>query len=247
MKDGSFAVFSDVHANLEAFEAILADLGELGIEKIICLGDTVGYGPDPAKCLKLVRELGCDVVRGNHDEALTRASRMRNMNDLAKAGLRYAAKALDGPAKEYLSQLPLIVTDETATYVHASLYRPGSYPYILDDLDALKHFKKQLSRVTFIGHTHTPLVCWPDPSGQEVHVIDGEGRIKLPGDQKILINVGSVGQPRDLCPDACYTICDTRMRWVEFRRVAYDIEHTIRKIGKANLPRFTGLRLLLGV
>jgi predicted phosphodiesterase len=247
MWGGPFAVFSDIHSNLEALEAVLEDMDSRGALPHVCLGDLVGYGPNPKECLQRVRGLGCEILKGNHDEAILKPARVRHMNEVARHGLEFSISKLSQEQSEYLGQLPLVFTEERATYVHSSLDQPARWNYVNEEIDVRSHFENQRTRVTFCGHTHTPMVyCLEDPEA-DIEVLEGEGRIHLPSDRKILINVGSVGQPRDMCPDACYVVCDPKIRWVEFRRVPYDISKTRRKVARANLHEFIGLRLLLGI
>jgi diadenosine tetraphosphatase ApaH/serine/threonine PP2A family protein phosphatase len=141
--------------------------------------------------------------------------------------------------------LPLTTADSDCEFVHASLNRPKDWTYLVRREALQEHFKAQTRRLSFSGHTHVPCI-WHFSSSGELSPLAGQERIELPMDGKTLINVGSVGQPRDLCPDACYAICDPQAGWVEFRRVHYDIAKTRRKISRAKLPAFAAQRLSLG-
>lgn len=250
MSVGNFAVFSDVHSNLEAFEAVLGDMAERGVTPVACLGDTVGYGPSPRECLLKSQQLqqeGCILLRGNHDEAVARPARLRQMNEVARNGAQHSIEKLTAAQIEFLSELPLSESIADCTFVHASLHEPGRWHYILDEEDLLDHFEAQTTRAAFCGHTHTPMVYLFNEKDDEINIVEGVGRVRIPASAKFLVNVGSVGQPRDLSPDACYVVCDKAMRTIEFRRVPYDVARTRRKVARANLHEFIGLRLLLGI
>ena len=141
--------------------------------------------------------------------------------------------------------VPLTSSSEGCQFVHASLNAPGEWHYIMRESEEQEHFKVQTETLCFCGHTHVPTV-WHLSNTGNIKSWRGHGRIELPAGGKTLVNVGSVGQPRDLCPDACYAICDPQARWVEFRRVAYDIAKARRKIVRAKLPRYAAQRLSLG-
>ena len=245
MADNSLAIFSDVHSNLEALQAVLADMEALKIKPHICLGDIVGYGANPAKCLELVRSLKCRVLQGNHDAMASHEDPLDGVSDTARSGLEYARTKLTAEQREYLSKLPLAIAEGECEFVHSSLEAPADWWYVVDQLDALAHFSEQTHPVCFCGHTHVPFL-WHCNNRRIVKGHHGEGRIELPTTGKVLINVGSVGQPRDLCPEACYVIRNPEERWVEFRRVPYDLAKTQRKILRAKLPRFAAERLEMG-
>ena len=238
-------MFADVHANLEALQAVLADMDAQAISQRVCLGDIVGYAANPAQCLELVRGLGCPVVKGNHDEAAATDMALDEMRDVAQSGIQFARQKLSTAQRAYLAALPLTSSSESCQFAHASLNAPGEWHYIMLESDAEEHFKVQTEPFSFCGHTHVPTV-WHWSNTGNIKSWRGHGRIELPEGGKTLINVGSVGQPRDLCSAACYAICDPRSRWVEFHRVSYDIAKARRKILRAKLPRYAAQRLSLG-
>ena len=245
MPDSILAVFVDVHANLEALQAVLADMDAQAISQRVCLGDIVGYAASPAQCLELIRSLGCPVVQGNHDEAVATDMALDEMRDVAQSGIEFARQKLSTEQRVYLASLPLTSSSESCQFVHASLNAPSEWHYVMREPEAQEHFKVQTKPLCFCGHTHMPTV-WHLSNTGNIKSWRGHGRIELPTGGKTLINVGSVGQPRDLCSAACYAICDPQARWVEFRRVAYDIAKARRKIGRAKLPRYAAQRLSLG-
>ena len=239
------AVFGDIHSNLEALEAVFADMDAIGIRDRVCLGDIVGYAANPSQCLELVQSTGCQVLKGNHDAWVADNSALDELRDVARSGIEFSRGKLTPEQRGYLAALPLVISDDKRQNVHASLDAPSEWPYVAEERDARDHFRSQARPICFCGHTHVPRVWHQDADG-DIRSWRGEGRIELPSGGKSLINAGSVGQPRDLCPDACYVVFDAGWRWVEFRRVPYDVGKTKRKIMRAKLPRFTAQRLSLG-
>jgi diadenosine tetraphosphatase ApaH/serine/threonine PP2A family protein phosphatase len=245
MLDSIIAVFADVHANLEALQAVLADMDTQAIFQRACLGDIVGYSANPARCLELIRGLRCHVVQGNHDEAVATEMALDEMRVVARSGIQFARQKLSPGQRAYLGALPLTFSDENCQFVHASLNAPREWNYIMREPEVQEHFTVQTKPLSFCGHTHVPMVWHVSDTGN-IKSWRGKGRIQLPTGGRTLINVGSVGQPRDLCPAACYAVCDPQARWVEFRRVVYDIAKARRKIARAKLPRYAAQRLSLG-
>jgi diadenosine tetraphosphatase ApaH/serine/threonine PP2A family protein phosphatase len=246
MAESQVAVFSDVHSNLEALEAVMTDAKANGIKRFVCLGDIVGYAASPAQCVDLVRGLKCPVLQGNHDAAASSNSDpdSSSMHDMALAGIEYSRKTLSHEQRTYLSNLPLTFSSGRSQYVHASLEEPGDWGYVMGSYDALAHFEKQELPVCFCGHTHVPAVWHPSRQGMLTYPTDG--RVRLPEGGKTLVNVGSVGQPRDGNPLACYVVYDEIANTVEFRRVAYDIGKAGEKIVAAKLPVSLAERLSRG-
>ena len=245
MVDSSLAVFSDVHSNLEALRAVIADMKGLKLRRCICLGDVVGYGADPAACVDLIRAMGCPVLLGNHDVAVASEIELGEMNHSARTGIRFARLKLSQEQRDWLGGLPLVITDEDCEFVHGTLDAPAEWYYSVSPEDVSLHFQAQTQPICFCGHTHDPMV-WHWNGGGKLTVRHGEGRIPIPPEGKTLINVGSIGQPRDGNPDACYAILGPNAQWVEFRRVSYDVSKAKRKIMKAGLPHFSADRLSAG-
>jgi diadenosine tetraphosphatase ApaH/serine/threonine PP2A family protein phosphatase len=244
MSDSLVAVFADIHANLEALQAVLADMETLSISTRVCLGDIVGYAANPAECLERVRALDCPVVRGNHDDAAATDIEIENMRESARIGIEFARQQLSAEQRVYLGALPFRTKLGDAQFVHASLSFPRDWLYIMHPDDAEDHFALQTMPLAFCGHTHVPMVWHLNNSGN-IKSSRGQGRIELPHGGKTLINVGSVGQPRDRNSAACYVIYHPRERWIEFRRVTYDIATAQEKIRQAGLPSATAERLSL--
>jgi predicted phosphodiesterase len=245
MAEETWVVFSDVHSNLEAFQAVLADMRTLRFNRLICLGDVAGYAASPKDCLDLLRTLETEVLQGNHDFAVVDDDILLGMSGPAVTGVRYAREQLSASRRDFLGALPLVSSHGDIQFVHSSLDHPEAWTYLRREPEIRAHFAVQTHPVCFCGHTHIPGVFQMD-SGNEVHSLGGVGRIELPPDGKILINAGSVGQPRDRNPDACYVVFDPAARTIEFRRVPYDIKSAKEKILGTGLPRITAERLSLG-
>lgn len=243
-KSGRIAIFSDIHSNLEALQAVLADMREENITRFICLGDIVGYNADPSECLKIVRDMKCPVVKGNHDHEASSDSDLLGYRDLARISMGYSRRNLSAAEKDYLRELPLLGEEEHFFIVHASLFKPEEFLYVDSPLEAAYHFMMQPSPLCFCGHTHVPQVY--TKTGRVVN-FQGAFDFQMKRGIHYLVNVGSVGQPRDRDWRACYVIYDPAMRQVFFRRVEYDIGTTQRKIEEAGLPQALGDRLLAGV
>lgn len=245
MLDSTLAVFGDIHSNLEALTAVLKDMDALGIRRRVCLGDIVGYAADPSECLAAVRSLECPILKGNHDALAASDDVLDEVRDIARIGLEFTRQKLTVEERQYLGRLPLVAAENDVEFVHASLHRPGDWNYLVCHSALKEHFAAQSRRISFAGHTHVPC-AWHMSVDGEISPLGFRGRIELPKEGKILINVGAVGQPRDLCPKACYVVCDPKADWAEFRRVAYNVAATKRKILRNRLPHFAAQRLSLG-
>jgi predicted phosphodiesterase len=236
------AIFGDIHANLEAFEVVLADAREQGCVSYICLGDVVGYNANPRECLEKVQSLKCPVVKGNHDDYAASDSSLESFNPLAEVAIQWTRDQLTPEEKFWLGRLPLISKIQGFTVVHASLEDPGAWGYVLNQLDAAASFSKQTTDLCFFGHTHTPRAYIKDSSV-----------VGLPFDQLILepgkryfVNAGSVGQPRDGDWRAAYVVFDQEKRTIRLRRLPYDLAKTQGKILAAGLPPRLAERLAFG-
>lgn len=242
------AILTDIHANREAFEAVLADARARGAERIVLLGDLVGYGPDPEWCcdlaLRLVTE-GATCVRGNHDHAAAGAP--EPMSALAKAAMDWTRTRLSDTQRAFLGNLPLIVDEGDLCFVHASASDPGAFSYVTSDTRAAPSFRATKARLIFCGHTHVPLLASSDLAGM-VRQQEFKANLAIPllRSRRWLAVVGAVGQPRDGVPQAGWAMLDTVTNELTFRRTSYDIARTAEKIRAAGLPEALALRLLKG-
>lgn len=237
-----FALFGDIHANLEALEAVLADAAEQGCTDYICMGDVVGYNADPARCLEIVRDMDCPVVKGNHDEDASGSHSLETMNPVAATALEWTRNELTEDQRTWLRRLRMVRQIADFTVVHSTLDQPANWNYVTNRFDAMSNFSYQFTQVCFHGHTHVPRVYI---KGEKVEEIPAESVVIEPG-SKYFINVGSVGQPRDGDWRAAYAIYDLEHKLVVFRRVEYDIARTQDKIRAAGLPEMLADRLADG-
>ena len=234
-----FAIFGDIHANLEALNAVLEDSAAQNCTAHLCLGDVVGYNADPSACLELVREMGCPVIKGNHDEDASGDHSLEAMNPIAAEALQWTRDQLSGEQREWLKKLRMVRQVADFTIVHSTLDQPSGWNYVTNKFDAMSNFSYQFTSVCFHGHTHVPRVFRRQDRVEEI-VTDS---IVLEPEAKYFINAGSVGQPRDGDWRACYAIYDLEKREVTYRRIEYDKDTTQKKIRAAGLPEILADRL----
>jgi diadenosine tetraphosphatase ApaH/serine/threonine PP2A family protein phosphatase len=237
-----YAILGDVHANLEAFEAVLEDARTLDVERFLCVGDIVGYNADPNECVRIVRELDCTTVRGNHDHYVCADDTLGDLNPVAANVVRWTRDALDDDHLKYLTELRMVQAVDGFTLVHSTLDMPEKWGYVFEEVEADASFNYQTTAVCFHGHTHVP-VLYEKSSGVRR---SGYKVFKATIGKKYFINVGSVGQPRDGDPRAAYVVYDSSGRDVELRRVHYDVTTAQEKILAAGLPRALAARLAVG-
>lgn len=237
-----FAIFGDIHANLHALQAVIDDTHQQGCTHHICMGDIVGYNAYPRECVAIVRDLDCPTVKGNHDEQVSMGETQEGLNPLAEEALDWTRNQLDSADKQWLSELRMQRLVRDFTIVHATLDTPHKWGYVTTALDAAASFTYQHTALCFIGHTHRPVIYQRD---HEVNTFLFE-TLTIEKNQKYLINVGSVGQPRDGDWRAAYAIYDTETNEVVLRRIPYDLEGAQRAILDAGLPEKLALRLANG-
>lgn len=238
-----FAIFGDIHANYEALQAVLSDARVQACTHYVCMGDVVGYNADPVRCLETVRELECPVVKGNHDEQASIQGRQgEGFNEVAEEAIEWTRRQLSEDHRKWLSALRLQRQVRDFTIVHATLDTPHKWGYVFNQLDAMASFSYQSTALCFIGHTHVPRVYMRDGS---VHSRPLD-ILSIQAGRKYMVNVGSVGQPRDGDWRAAYCIYDTQSNEVTLRRVEYDLATTQRKILEAGLPERLAHRLAIG-
>lgn len=235
------AILSDIHANLQALEAVLDDAREYGCEEFHVLGDIVGYNASPAECLERVRLLPGVCVLGNHDAGASGLEPLDNFSSTAKTVLEWTRDQLNEEQKSWLSALRPVRQIRRTTLVHATLDSPTSWGYIRTASAAELSLACQRTPVCFFGHTHLPGIFVQ--GGNEILMDEG---VQLPVGQKFFINAGSVGQPRDGDWRASYLIYDEEGAGLWLRRVEYDVETARRAVLDAGLPHKLGDRLLTG-
>ena len=237
-----YAVLSDIHSNLEALEAVLTDAGAQSCDQYVCLGDVVGYNANPSECVKRIQDLGCPVVKGNHDEQATFPASSERFNELAERAIEWTRERLNEQDMKWLGSLPLQQRVHDFTIVHATLDTPGQWGYVFNNLDAVASFTYQRTPVCFFGHTHVPMVFVRDEGVRR----ETSEHIRIELGKKYFINPGSVGQPRDGNWRAGYCIYDIENNLVELLRIKYDLSTAQKKITKAGLPRLLAERLAMG-
>jgi predicted phosphodiesterase len=238
------AVMSDIHANFEALEAVFQDQEKCYIDAVFCLGDLIGYGPDPDKVVLTIRDRKIDTVMGNHEFAINDPSSLYWFNPSARESLRWTARQLSEESLAFISTLQRFQIVQGCHIVHG--FPPNSvtnYAFAVSDRDIRKTFAEMSQRICFIGHTHLLEIIAFD--GQKlIRSSLANAIIKLPENQQHIVNVGSVGQPRDGNHDAKYVIYDTDQNTLELRLVSYDIMAVVNKIRAAGLPDTHAVRLL---
>jgi diadenosine tetraphosphatase ApaH/serine/threonine PP2A family protein phosphatase len=230
-----YAILSDVHGNLEALQAVLGDLAREGADRILFLGDIVGYGADPKECIALVREKTHAIVAGNHDWAAVGKTDVTNFNSAARSAVDWTSAQLSSEETNFLAHLPLQGEEDAFIFVHATPLYPELWSYIFFEYDALQNLKALAQKACFIGHSHIPAVYSLRPTG-ELSYETAFAEVSLQGGGRFLINVGSVGQPRDGNASAAYGLYDDEKGLFFLRRVRYDIGAAQRKILSAGLP-----------
>lgn len=238
-----YGIFSDVHSNLEALESVFSAFKEESIDTYLCIGDVVGYAADPCECIRMVKGNADVCITGNHDWASVDKFSTDYFNSLALAAIRWTRQRLGKDERVFLESLELAFVNKDLTLVHGTLDDPQEFNYLFDSDDAAKTFAALTTPVCFVGHTHVAGVFIKEKEnilyGQPSHVT-------IEDNNSYIVNVGSVGQPRDGNPDAAYCIYDTAKKEVAIKRVPYDRELVRKKIIEGGLPHKLGDRLLVG-
>ena len=243
------AVVSDIHGNIDALEAVWEDMAGYAVEKVFCLGDIVGYGPEPAECVQSIINL-CDAsVLGNHEAMFSLSQQILEEDWEAAIGrpLQLANEQLNQDQRIWLANLPMSKKSGSKILCHASLHEPTEFHYIEDNNSATAHFSHQNTFVSFHGHTHVPVI-WEYAQKKSECLLhwSSENPIKLKKQKRYAINCGSVGQPRDGDPRASYLLYNQADGIALHRRVAYDITRAVARFKKAGIPEDNSSRLLRG-
>lgn len=239
------AILADIHANLEALTACLADAARCGAQAHAFLGDLVGYGADPHACLDLVRRHVADgaiAVRGNHDDAAL-GGLCEELNFVAREAAVWTRAQLADVERDFLAGLPYAAEGHGCQFVHASADRPAAWEYVSTAAAAARCLKAAAAPVVFAGHVHHPLLFHSVRAGAAAFEPRGSAPITLSTGRRWLALTGSVGQPRDGNPAAAYLLYDTERRELNFRRVPYDWMAAAAKIRAAGLPASLASRL----
>ena len=258
-----FAIISDIHANIEAFDSVLDKCKELKVKKYICLGDIVGYNANPAECIDKLRGIdSAIVIKGNHDEYIGKDIPVEGINRLAEQAVLWSRSILNKNDRTWLADLPMkfVNIKEGFSAVHATMDSPESWVYILNTNDIINSFNHQITQLCFFGHTHLPRIFVQENAGRggarcvikrisewEQFLPDGEGiTFKLEKGKKYLVNVGSIGQSRDGGVRASFVIYDSKQKTIKRYAVSYDVDLAQKKILEAGLPIQLACRLSHG-
>ncbi len=242
-----YAIFSDIHGNLQALQTVLADIREKKPDLLICLGDLVGYGASPNECIDEARASGAEILAGNHDHAATGQLDIQYFNDFARAAILWTRATLSDERLDFLAALPYVVRHPGVLAVHASPLDPEAWEYVLSLSEAARQIRAYEESICFIGHSHYPgLYCVKGGHVDELDLPDNEV-VTLSRDCRYLVNVGSVGQPRDNDPRAAWALYDQVKGEVTLNRLDYDIDAAQSLILDAELPPFLASRLQVGI
>jgi len=239
------AFLGDIHGNLEGLRAVLSDIGTQAIDTVLCLGDIVGYGANPAECVEAIRSAGYDTVAGNHDIAAAGQLSLAQFNEYARAAIIWTREHLSQDDKDWLANLSLVKHLQGFSIVHSSLDHPEEFNYVDSVLEAAACFARMQNPICVVGHSHIPLVfIEDDPKSLPRYTLELAQPIPVEG--RMIVNPGSAGQPRDEDPRASYCIYDTENEQITFRRVSYDIAAAASKMRAAGLPELLAFRLEIG-
>lgn len=241
-----YGIIADIHSNLEAFTAVLEDLNKQGkVEEIWCLGDVVGYGPDPHQCIELLQQCNHVCVAGNHDLGAIGGISTTEFNPDAAAACRWTADRLTPGDKYYLENLPLTMEKDSFTLVHGSPREP-IWEYVISTGIASVNFNFFRSPYCLVGHSHIPVVFMEEDGSPSSHSLVPNVGLAL-GETRLIINPGGVGQPRDGDPRASYAIYDSDTKMFRLYRVPYDVRTTQDKMMQRGLPVRLAVRLQHGM
>jgi len=240
-----YAVISDIHANLEALEVVLADIEARGPDELICLGDFVGYGPDPVACVERVRPRLAGAVVGNHDRAAVDRLDISTFNAYARTAILWTREQLTDDVRRYLDELPQDLRRPAFLAVHGSPRDPVE-EYIIDAVIAGACFEAAEFRLCLVGHTHVPGVFVHDGERVTASPLPADEPLALRPTDRYIINAGSVGQPRDGDPRAAYLWLDEEAAVATLVRLPYPVEKTQEKMVAAGLPAILVERLAYG-
>jgi len=244
------ALISDIHGNLEALTAVIADIRNRDVDRIACLGDIVGYGTNPNECVEAIMANCYFCIKGNHDAAILDPQIAKEFNDAARFAIDWTRNTLTQKSKGLMSSFPLSKEEGEFTAVHATPFRPHFWYYITSLDVALLNFNYFKTKFCFVGHTHIPGVIALRPNEPDVSVFAPKSfnyETEFIPSTKFIVNIGSVGQPRDKNPKSSYVILDTQTKEILFKRISYDIAAYQSKMRSAGMPKFLIDRIANGI
>lgn len=240
-----YGILSDIHSNLDALNVVLHELDAAGFDQLLCLGDIVGYGPNPNECCQMMRDRNCLGIMGNHDEAAATDVGTESFNYLAAQAIDWTKAELTPENRAYLAGLPRDLVLNGFALVHGS--PAAEFDYIIGLGDAHRAFQHVRRPLTFVGHSHIAEVYVHDNNGETYQKrLPGGGRIEITPQYQYIINPGSIGQPRDRNPRASFALYDDGAKVVEIRRADYDISSVQKRMQAARLPLQLRTRLEAG-
>lgn len=243
-------LFADLHSNLEAFDACMEQAKKLGVTRMVFLGDIVGYNADPGALIDRIGEMVADqraiAVLGNHDQAVFE-ERSKQMNSSANAAIEWAKTQLNSAQIQFLKDLPLMIQEEEICFVHASAHNPADWNYITDSMSAWRCVQSSGKTYTFVGHAHEQALFYQSAVGKLIRFVPHPGdEIPVLHHRQWVGVVGSLGQPRDGNPEACFAVFEPASEALTFHRVAYDQFKAADKVRRAGLPEDLANRLITG-
>mgnify|MGYP000638487567 CR=1 FL=1 len=243
-------LFADLHSNLEAFDACMEQAKKLGVTRMVFLGDIVGYNADPGALIDRIGEMVADqkaiAVLGNHDQAVFE-ERSKQMNSSANAAIEWTKTQLNSDQIQFLKDLPLMIQEEEICFVHASAHNPADWNYITDSMSAWRCVQSSGKTYTFVGHAHEQALFYQSAVGKLIRFVPHPGdEIPVLHHRQWVGVVGSLGQPRDGNPEACFAVFEPASETLTFHRVAYDQFKAADKVRRAGLPEDLANRLITG-
>lgn len=239
-----YGFFSDVHANLEALKACVIDFRSEKLDKVFFMGDAVGYGPFPDESVKLIHDVASVKLMGNHDYAALGLMETDFFNQYAAESMGWTKNSISRKTIQIMSDFELKHEFDDLLLVHSSPKEPELWHYILDMDDATESFEYFSQRLCLLGHTHRPYIVYKETSGEIV--LSKQAEEVLTDERRYLVNIGSVGQPRDGDPRSCYLIYDVENKTIRHKRVSYNIKATQKDMAKIGLPEYLIERLAVG-
>jgi putative phosphoesterase len=239
-----YGIFSDIHSNLEAFDEVIKAYKKEKIDKYLCVGDIVGYAADPKECIAKLKQINAETIAGNHDWAAVGLTDTTYFRPVAKQAILWTAKQLNDEEKDFLKSLKLVYENKDLIMVHGTLNQPEEFYYLLDIDSAQATFDLMKKNICFVGHSHVTGIFIKDK--EKISYIN-QSDIAITPDKKYIVNVGSVGQPRDRDNRATYCVFDTEKQEVYLKRVNYDIQAAQEKIIHTGLPSILAERLASGM
>ncbi|MBD3307376.1 metallophosphoesterase [candidate division KSB3 bacterium] len=241
-----YCIFSDIHGNLEALTAVLRQIEEINPDRVVCLGDVVGYGPNPNECIERVHQVADVTIMGNHDHAVLGLTDITYFNQYAKIAVLWTRQVLTQENVTILKSYPFQVSQDEILFVHSTPLHPERWDYIFSPLEGKYYLQHLQEHICFIGHSHQPLFFEEDAQGFVTFDRQQTFSLSLQDHCKYIVNIGSVGQPRDGSPSASFAVYDTTEQQVEVKRIPYNYTLTQKKMTELQLPEFLIDRLAYG-